>query len=50
MSKQATFGHDISTFEDEIPCCIVAKDGSNESMLNPEPTLEDAVLEAITLQ
>jgi RNase H-like domain found in reverse transcriptase len=49
VSRLVTLGHDNSAVEDEIPCCVVADDTSKESVPSPGPTLEDAVLEPITL-
>jgi RNase H-like domain found in reverse transcriptase len=49
VSRLVTLGHDGSAVEDEIPCCVVADDASKESVPIPGPTLEDAVLEPITL-
>jgi hypothetical protein len=41
--------HDSFAVDDENPCCVVADDASKESVPTPGPTLEDAVLEPITL-
>jgi hypothetical protein len=49
VSRLVALGHDGSAVEDEIPCCVVADDSSKESMPSPKPTLEDAVLEPITM-
>jgi hypothetical protein len=49
VSRLVTLGHDSSAVEDDIPCCVVADDATKESVPTPEPTLEDAVLEPITL-
>jgi hypothetical protein len=49
MLRLVTLGHDSSAVEVEIPCCVVADDASKESVPTPGPTLEDAVLELITL-
>jgi hypothetical protein len=49
VSRLVTLGHDSSVAGDGIPCCIVADDATQESVPTPGPTLEDAVLEPITL-
>jgi RNase H-like domain found in reverse transcriptase len=49
VSRLVTLGHDSSAVEDEIPCCVVADDASKESVPTPGPTLEDTVLDPITL-
>jgi hypothetical protein len=49
VSRLVPLGYDSSAVEDEIPCCVVADDASKESVPTPGPTLEDAVLEPITL-
>jgi hypothetical protein len=49
VSRLVSLGHDNSVVEDEIPCCVVADDVTKESLPTPGPTLEDAVLEPITL-
>jgi hypothetical protein len=49
VSRLVPLCHDISTVEEEILCCVVADDAKNEYVPTPGPTLEDAVLEPITL-
>jgi RNase H-like domain found in reverse transcriptase len=49
VSRLVTLNHDSSVVEDEIPCCVVADDATKESVPSTGPTLEDAVLEPITL-
>jgi hypothetical protein len=49
VSTLVTLGHDSSAVENDIPCCVVADDAIKESVATTGTTLEDAVLEPITL-
>jgi RNase H-like domain found in reverse transcriptase/Integrase zinc binding domain len=49
LSRLVTLGHDNSAVEAEISCCAVADDATKESVPTPGPTLEDTILEPITL-
>jgi hypothetical protein len=49
VSRLVTLGHDSSAVENDIPCCVVADDAIKESVPTTGTTLEDAVLEPITL-
>jgi RNase H-like domain found in reverse transcriptase/Integrase zinc binding domain len=49
ISRLVTVGHDNSAVENEIPCCVVAEGITKESVPVPCPTLEDSILEPITL-
>jgi hypothetical protein len=49
VSRLVTLGHDSSAYEDEISCCVVADDAARDYVPTPGLTLEDAVLEPITL-
>jgi hypothetical protein len=48
VPRLVTLGHDCSAVEDEILYCVVADDASKK-VPTPGPTLEDAILNPVTL-